>query len=119
MPGTLILVRPHTSLLDGPILAWRLRKTPCVFPVDSDYAQHPFWSRLLTLYGWLLGHRMMPLDGQHPASLRHILRALQDGKTVVLFPQGTGLSNPQRPDQPGWMWLWRKSGCAVQELRMD
>lgn len=119
MSGTLILVRPHTSLLDGPLVAWRLRKMSCVFPVDSDYARHPVWSRLLKLYGRLLGHQMIPLDSQHPGSLRQILRALHEGETVVLFPQGTGLSDPARPDQPGWQWLWRKSGCTVQHLRHD
>lgn len=62
----LILVRPHVSLLDGPFVAWKLRKTPApcgvralrgvqaLFPVDSDYARHPLWSHILRAYGWLL-----------------------------------------------------------------
>lgn len=116
--GILLLVRPHTSLLDGPYVAWKLRGQRCLFPVDAEYARHPFWKRVLQAYGWLLGHRMVALDVSCPVSLRSLLAALQNGETVVLFPQGVGLSQKRRPDLPGWHWLQQRTGCTLQELML-
>lgn len=105
----LILVRPHTSLLDGPAVALYLRKVgikQAVFAVDPDYARHPVWSRLLNAYGWLVGgHTMLPLDATRPHALRTIDRLLDQGRDVVLFPQGKGIGDPDRPDAKGVDWL--------------
>ncbi|MEY2343179.1 hypothetical protein AB4090_13875 [Acidithiobacillus sp. IBUN Pt1247-S3] len=96
MPGHLILVRPHTSLLDGPAVA---RYLQCVgghygylFAVDPDYARHPAFSRVLRWYGRATGgHRMVALDQRSPMGLRLILREMEGHGRVVLFPQGTGI----------------------------
>ena len=124
MPGHLILVRPHASLLDGPIVARYLHQMGghCgyLFAVDPDYARHPFWRRALSWYGRITGHhRMAPLDQRSTMAIRTILRTLDAGRGVVLFPQGTGISNPGRPDLPGASWLARKAGCLVTEIRLD
>ncbi|BBF66189.1 lysophospholipid acyltransferase family protein [Acidithiobacillus ferridurans] len=121
MPGHLILVRPHTSLLDGPVIARYLHQMGghCgyLFAVDPDYARHPFWRRALTWYGRVHGHqRMVALDQRSPMALRVILRTLEAGHGVVLFPQGTGISRPGRPDMPGASWLARKSRCLITEI---
>ena len=124
MPGHLILVRLHASLLDGPVIARYLHQMGghCgyLFAVDPDYARHPFWRRALTWYGLVNGHqRMVALDQRLPMALREIVRTLEAGHGVVLFPQGTGISNPVRPDLPGASWLIRKSRCLVTEIRLD
>lgn len=108
--GLLILARPHTSLWDGPRLAWWLSRSRgirgAVFPVDPDYARHFLWARMLRGYGrWVGGHRMVPMDSQSPFGLRHLARALRRGQTVVLFPQGVGIADADRPDRPGARWL--------------
>lgn len=114
----LILVRPHTSLLDGPAVALYLRKVgirQAVFAVDPDYARHPVWSRLLNAYGWLTGglaagrHTMLPLDAGRPFALRTFALLLDQGRDVVLFPQGTGIGDPDRPDAKGVDWLLRRT----------
>lgn len=116
----LILVRPHTSLLDGPRVALRLRLRGvrrAIFPVDPDYARNPFFGRLFKVYGWLLGgYEVRPLDTRTPFALRELSALLKAGRTVVVFPQGTGLSDPNRPDRPGVDWLIRKTSCAVREF---
>lgn len=124
MPGHLILVRPHASLLDGPAVALYLRAIGAhrgfLFAVDPDYAQHHLSRRLLAWYGRATGgHRMVPLDQRSPMAIRVILRTLEAGSGVVLFPQGTGLGDPCRADLPGASWLIRKSGCCVSELTLD
>ncbi|MGE0047765.1 MAG: 1-acyl-sn-glycerol-3-phosphate acyltransferase [Acidithiobacillus sp.] len=124
MPGHLIVVRPHASLLDGPIIARYLQRigghSGYLFAVDPDYARHPVWRRLLSWYGKVIGgHRMVPLDQRAPMAVRRLLHELWQGRGVVLFPQGTGISNPVRPDLPGASWLARKSRCLVTEIRLD
>ena len=124
MPGHLILVRPHASLLDGPVIARYLHQMGghCgyLFAVDPDYTRHPFWRRALTWYGRVHGHQcMVALDQRSPMALRVILRTLEAGHGVVLFPQGTGISNPERPDLPGAFWLAQKSRSQITEIRLD
>ena len=129
MPGHLILVRPHASLLDGPVIARYLHQIGghggYLFAVDPDYARHPFYRRILTLYGRVTGnHRMVALDCRSPMSLRVILRTLETGHGVVLFPQGTGIAHPDRLDLPGASWLIRKAAarktaCLATEIRLD
>jgi 1-acyl-sn-glycerol-3-phosphate acyltransferase len=120
----LIIARLHTSLLDGPAVAlWLTRERHlkhCLFAVDPDYARHPVYSALLKVYGWLAGrHTMLPLDNRHPFALRKILYALAAGQHVVIFPQGTGLSVADRPDQPGMGWLLRKAGGKTTVISLD
>lgn len=113
----LILVRPHTSLLDGPKVALQLRSMGirgAVFPVDPDYARHPIYGCLLKAYGRLMGgQEMRAMDASKPFALRELARLLKAGRTVVIFPQGTGLADPHRPDQPGTAWLMRTTGASV------
>ncbi|WP_248885665.1 1-acyl-sn-glycerol-3-phosphate acyltransferase [Acidithiobacillus acidisediminis] len=123
MSGHLILVRPHVSLLDGPVVARYLQMVGghrgYLFAVDPDYARHRVFRPLLALYGCLTGGRhMVPLDTRSPMAMRVILRTLAAGGGVVLFPQGTGVVDPDRPDRPGADWLVRKSRCSVTELRL-
>ena len=120
----LIIVRPHTSLLDGPAVAlWLARErqlTHCLFAVDPDYARHPVYSALLKAYGWLVGrHTLLPLDQQRPFALRKMFSVLRAGQHVVIFPQGTGLSEPDRPNQPGMDWLLRKAGKDASILSLS
>ena len=119
----LILARPHTSLLDGPAVALYLRKVGirhAVFAVDPDYARHPVWSRLLNAYGWFAGgHTMRPLDAARPFALRELRRLLDQGRDVVLFPQGTGIGDPDRPDRPGVAWLLRTAMPETLQIWVD
>lgn len=102
---------------------WLARKRGlyhAIFAVDPDFARHRIWAWLLRSYGkWVGGHTMVALDNSAPFALRTLARQLRAGCSVVLFPQGTGLrEGAQRPDQPGWQWLARKSCAEVQEFEM-
>jgi 1-acyl-sn-glycerol-3-phosphate acyltransferase len=120
----LILPRPHTSLLDGLAVAWWLTHDRgiknALFAADPDYARHSLYGPLLRAYGWLVGHHeLIPLDSGRPMAMRSIRGALKADRTVVVFPQGTGLKDADRPDMPGVKWLERKSGDRVVNLFLD
>ena len=51
--------------------------------------------------------------------MRTLIRTLQGGGRVVLFPQGTGLARPDRPDLPGAAWLIRRVRPMVTEMYLD
>ncbi|MHB1641359.1 MAG: 1-acyl-sn-glycerol-3-phosphate acyltransferase [Acidithiobacillus sp.] len=121
----LYVCRPHTSYLDGFAVArWLTRRHAirgAVFAVDPDFALHPVWSRLLCLYGRLVGgHTMVAIDSRKPFAIRTLMTALKGGRAVVIFPQGTGISKGKyRPDQGGFSWLLRKSDAAHVEVHIQ
>ena len=119
----LILVRPHVSLLDGLAVARFLPKAgiyQAIFAVDPDYARHPVWKRLLSAYGRLTGgHTMLPLDAGRPFAMRDLLRLLNQGRDVVIFPQGTGIGDPCRPDEKGCGWLLERTSRRVMEVMLS
>ena len=119
----LILVRPHVSLLDGPAVARFLPKAgivQAVFAVDPDYARHAVWKHLLNAYGWLTGgHTMLPLDATRPFAMRDLLRLLNQGRDVVIFPQGTGIGDSARPDAGGCRWLLEKTNRRAMEVTLS
>jgi 1-acyl-sn-glycerol-3-phosphate acyltransferase len=117
----LILASPHTSLLDGPALSlWLGRQgfRQVLFAVDPDYARHALWRPLLLAYGWRYDHRMVAVDSRRPFGLRSLLRAKRDGWHVALFPQGIGISEPDRPWRPGADWLVRRLCAENAELQV-
>ncbi|MBN6739854.1 1-acyl-sn-glycerol-3-phosphate acyltransferase [Acidithiobacillus sp. MC6.1] len=119
----LILIRPHVSLLDGlAVAAWlpRVGIHRAIFPVDPDYARHGIYGPLLQLYGIITGgHEMLPIDARHPFAMRRLLKLLDQGRDVVIFPQGTGLSIPDRPDMPGCRWLASHTKRKVVEITLE
>ena len=119
----LILVRPHVSLLDGPAVARFLPKAgmvQAIFAVDPDYARHAVWKPLLNAYGWLTGgHTMLPLDANRPFAMRSILRLLDQGRDVVIFPQGAGIGDSARPDAGGCGWLLERTSRRVMEITLS
>ena len=118
----LILVRPHVSLLDGPAVARFLPKAGvcnAVFAVDPDYARHTVWKHLLNAYGWLTGgHAMLPLDAARPFAMRSMLRLLDQGRDVVIFPQGTGIGDSARPDAGGCGWLLERVSTSQRVMEI-
>lgn len=62
---------------------------------------------------------MLPLDTSRPYALRSLSRLLDQGRDVVLFPQGTGIGDPDRPDRPGVAWLLERVDCRIMEITLS
>ena len=100
-PG-IIVVTPHVSHLDGPLLAACL-PGPVLWGVDPESMETQPWKAGLWLTCLLTGSEIVPLSGQKPFGMRALARRLQDGGKVGLFPEG-GINRTEAeflPFQPG------------------
>jgi acyl-[acyl-carrier-protein]-phospholipid O-acyltransferase/long-chain-fatty-acid--[acyl-carrier-protein] ligase len=76
-----MVVSNHDSILDGLLLGLFLPGPPIVV-VDAESLSHPvvrFFSRAI---------RFVVLDHTRPLALKRLIRTVQQGETVAIFPQG-------------------------------
>ncbi len=76
-----LVVANHTSLLDV-VLLWAFLPVPLTFAVNTEIAK-TWYVRLVKGFAGLF-----PLDPINPLSLRSLVRQLQKGGVVVIFPEG-------------------------------
>lgn len=113
-----IIVCRHVSYADGPLLAALLGK-PCLFAVSPRFSGREPWRSLLRAYGRLAGgHTMVPLSPDQPMSLKTLLRHMDRGGRVVIFPEGDiSPDGAPLPIQPGAAALWVRSGVDLVPIR--
>ena len=76
-----VIVANHTSFLDGPLLAAFLPDTPS-FAINTHHAQRWFVSPFLSLL------RLLPVDPRNPMAIKTLVREVQEGRKVMIFPEG-------------------------------
>jgi acyl-[acyl-carrier-protein]-phospholipid O-acyltransferase / long-chain-fatty-acid--[acyl-carrier-protein] ligase len=76
-----IVALNHVSFLDAPLALSMLERDP-VFAIDSAIAQR-WWVK-----PFLHFTRAMPLDPTKPWGTRTLIRAVQAGETLIIFPEG-------------------------------
>lgn len=115
----IILVASHASMLDGPLLAMASPR-PLFFAVNKRHAQHHFAiSRLLR---WMERHGLgtvVPLDSSSIFGIRRLRRALLDGHSICIFPEGRISAGQPLPEQPGSAWLAEATGATVVRVRIE
>jgi 1-acyl-sn-glycerol-3-phosphate acyltransferase len=96
MRGAVLLASNHQSLLDPPLIG-------AVLPRELDYLAKAELFRV-PLLGALIGRlnaHPVEREGADAAALRLALRLLQEGRALLVFPEGTrgdgGGLNPARP----------------------
>ncbi len=83
--GPFLIAANHASHLDPPMIGSHVPRQMCFF------ARKTLWSGRLASW-WLDGVGTIPVDrdgGQDVGALKRVLRALADGKVMILFPEGT------------------------------
>ncbi len=79
--GRLLVVANHESFLDGVLLGLFLPIDP-VFVVNTEIAKRPLFKVVLSLVDFL------PVDPASPLAMRKVVKLLESGRPVVLFPEG-------------------------------
>jgi acyl-[acyl-carrier-protein]-phospholipid O-acyltransferase / long-chain-fatty-acid--[acyl-carrier-protein] ligase len=76
-----IIALNHVSWLDAAV-ALAILDRPPVFAIDSEVARI-WWAKLALRFV-----DAIPLDPAHPFGARRLVHAVQDGRTLVIFPEG-------------------------------
>lgn len=110
-----IITANHCGWLDGPVLAL-ITPRSILFGVDPWFLWH--WSCGPMLRGWarVTGCSMVPMAKGSLWGLRAMLKHLEAGGWVCLFPEGgigTGVVHP------GAAWLQVRSQVPIHRLHLD
>jgi 1-acyl-sn-glycerol-3-phosphate acyltransferase len=111
--GTVLVASNHQSFLDPPLIG-NLYQTEMYFLARKT---------LFVGFGkWLYKQwNAIPVDQDRPdmASLKTIIKLLQQGERVLVFPEGERSENGDiLPGQPGIGLVVAKSGARVQPVRI-
>lgn len=83
--GPFLIAANHASHLDPPLIGAQVPRQM------SFFARKTLWSGGIASW-WLDGVGTIPVDrdgGQDVGALKRVLRALADGRVMILFPEGT------------------------------
>jgi len=113
--GSFLIAANHASHLDPPLIGSQVPRQMCFF------ARKTLWTGRMASW-WLDTVGTIPVDrdgGQDVGALKRVLRALADGKVMILFPEGTRSPDGrlQKP-KPGVGFIVCKSQVPVVPVRI-
>jgi acyl-[acyl-carrier-protein]-phospholipid O-acyltransferase / long-chain-fatty-acid--[acyl-carrier-protein] ligase len=77
----LILIANHASYLDG-VIIWTYLRLPFKIIVDRDIVLKPW------LKPFLKNDNIVPIDSMNPYALKEVIRTVNDGFPLLVFPEG-------------------------------
>lgn len=96
--GAFLIASNHASVLDPPIVGSQVSRQMCFF------ARKTLWRPGVAAW-WLDTVGTIPVDrdgGADVTAIKRVLRALAEGKALILFPEGTrSLDGQLQPPKPG------------------
>jgi 1-acyl-sn-glycerol-3-phosphate acyltransferase len=108
--GPLLLVSNHMSVLDPPLVGGAAPRPVC-FMAKEELFRIPLFGRLIRA----LNARPVRRDGSDMRALKGALALLQEGRALLVFPEGTRgrEGEPLRAGKPGVGMLAVLSGAPV------
>lgn len=76
-----IIIANHQSFLDG-IIVGLFIPLDMIFVVNTDIAKNFWFKQILKLVNYL------PVDPTNPMAMKQIIKLVNEGKTLVIFPEG-------------------------------
>lgn len=109
----LLVIANHESFLDGVMLALFLPIDP-VFVVHTGVTQSPFFRLVLSQVDHL------SVDPTSPMAMRKVLRLLETGRPVAIFPEGRiTVTGSLMKVYDGPAFVAARSGATVLPVRLD
>ena len=113
--GSLMLVANHSSFLDPPLVG-AVAPRPLGFLAKEELFRLPLFGRLI----WGLNARPLRRAGADPKALRTALRLLEEGRALLVFPEGTrGDEGTLRTPKAGAGMLAVLSGVPVVPVYIE
>lgn len=113
--GPFLIAANHASHLDPPLIGSHVPRQM------SFFARKTLWSGKWSSW-WLDTVGTIPVDrdgGSDVAALKRVLRALADGRVMILFPEGTrSLDGNLQPPKPGVGFIVCKTQVPVVPARI-
>lgn len=113
--GAFLIAANHASHLDPPLIGSHVPRQMCFF------ARKTLWKPGLASW-WLDAVGTIPVDrdgGQDISALKRVLRALTDGKVMILFPEGTRTTTGElQSPKPGVGFIVSKTRVPVVPARI-
>ena len=108
-----LIIANHQSLLDGMLLSLFL-PVDATFVVNTAIAKKPFFKLLLKMV------RYLPVDPTNPLALKQIIQQLNEGETIVIFPEGRiSVSGSLMKTYPGTGFIAARTGACVVPVSID
>lgn len=113
--GAFLIAANHASHLDPPMIGSQVPRQM------SFFARKTLWNSRAFSW-WLDGVGTIPVDrdgGQDVSALKRVLRALGEGRVMILFPEGTrSLDGNLQPPKPGVGFIVCKTQVPVVPARI-
>lgn len=113
--GPLILAPNHRSYLDPLVVGSLISRRP-IFMMTAKYYDAKFFGSIYRMARCIVVER----EGDNRRALREAEKVLQEGRALVIFPEGTISPTGELMElQPGCAWLARRTGAPVIPVHLS